>query len=82
MAFATPTSIFDEVFDFLASSPSTDAIVIYEPPITLQQRFSALAEQNRLGEISSSEREELEEILRLNRFVSRIKLRARLKLSH
>jgi len=29
MAFVTPASVFDEVFDFLASSPSAEALVAY-----------------------------------------------------
>jgi len=80
MTFVIPAATFDEVFDFLASSPSVEAIIDYEPPLTLQERFSELAEMNRNGVISQGEREELEEILRLNHFVNRIKLRARVKL--
>jgi len=48
MAFVTPASVFDEVFDFLASSPSAEALVAYEPPFALQERFSDLADLNRL----------------------------------
>ena len=39
MAFATNEALFDEVLDFLASSPSAEQIVSYEPPVVLQQRL-------------------------------------------
>ena len=81
MAFATNEALFDEVLDFLASSPSAEQIVSYEPPVVLQQRLSELLEKNRTVRLSEAEQAELDEFLRMNRFMSRLRLKARLRLS-
>ena len=70
MAFAPTDTVFDTVLDFLASTPTPEQIVAYQPPDALQQRLSALLEQNRSGGLSASEQTELEEFLRMNRFMS------------
>ena len=78
---STPTeTLFDEILDFLASSPGAEQIIAFKPPEALQQRLSYLLERNRNDRLSSEEQLELDEFLRMNRFMSRLQLRARLKL--
>ncbi len=80
MAFVAAEALFDEVLDFLASSPTAEQLVNYQPPTALQQRMSELLQKNRSVRLTDAEAEELEEFLRMNRFMSRLKLKARLRL--
>ncbi len=45
MAFAPSDTLFDEILDFLASTPSPEQIIAYQPPEALQQRLSDLVEK-------------------------------------
>ncbi len=79
MALAPPNMIFDEIIDFLASAPTPQQIIAFEPPETLQKRLSELLERNRQGTLSPEQRDDLDEFLRMNRFMSRLKLKTRQK---
>jgi hypothetical protein len=81
MAFAPTDTMFDEILDFLASSPSPTQIIDYQPPESLQARLSELLAKNRTSQLSESEQVELDEFLRMNRFMSRLKIKARQKLA-
>lgn len=81
MAFAPTDILFDEILEFLASTPSPEQIIAYTPPESLQQRLSMLLDKNRSGQLSESEQTELDEYLRMNRFMSRLKIKARQKLT-
>jgi hypothetical protein len=74
MAIAPEATLFDEILDFLASAPTPEQIIAFQPPEALQQRLTYLLEQNRLGRLSAEEQAELDEFLRMNRFMSRLKL--------
>jgi hypothetical protein len=80
MAFAPTDTLLDEILDFLASSPSPEQIIAYQPPEALQQRLSELLAKNRSSRLSEPEQIELDEFLRVNRFMSRLKIKARQKL--
>ena len=80
MTFMVAEALFDEVLDFLASSPTAEQLVNYQPPVTLQQRLSELSQKNRSIRLTDAE-EELQEFLRMNRFMSRLRLKARLRLA-
>lgn len=77
MPLAPTDTLFDEILDFLAASPTTEQLIAYQPPTALQQRLSELLDKNRSSGLSEIERTELDEFLRLNRFMSRLKLKAR-----
>lgn len=68
---------FDELITFLASSPSAEEIVAYRPPEKLQARMSELLGKNRQGNLNTEEEAELDEFLRMNRFMSRLQAKAR-----
>jgi hypothetical protein len=80
MAFAPTEALFDEILDFLASSPTAEQLVNYQPPVALQQRLSELLDKNRSDGLTETERIDLDEFLRMNRFMSRLKLKARKRL--
>ena len=71
----------EEVFEFLTTQPTPEQIIAFRPSQASQERMSFLLEKNRNGQISSDELEELDEYLRLGRFMDRLKIKAREKLS-
>lgn len=79
MALKEAPSLFDEILDFLAESPSAQDILDYHPPNRLQARLSDLLARNGEGQLGADESAELEEFLRINRLMSRLKARVRLK---
>jgi hypothetical protein len=80
VASTVPDTLFDEILDLLASTPTPEQIVAFQPPEALQQRLSDLLAKNRDGQLVADEQAELDEFLRMNRFMSRLKLKARQKL--
>ncbi len=81
MTFAPTDTLFDSVLDFLASTPTPEQIIQYQPPEDLQHRLSEFLAQNRTDALSEAAQIELKEFLRMNRFMSRLKLKARQKLA-
>lgn len=74
-------SLLDEVLEFLASTPTPEQIISLRPSEAVQQRMSYLLEQNRNGALAADEKAELDEMLRIDHFVTLLKARARHKLS-
>lgn len=81
MSYAPTDVLFDEILDFLASAPTPQQIITYQPSQKLQARMSELLELNRKDSLSERARDELNEFLRMNRFMSRLKLKARQRLA-
>jgi hypothetical protein len=81
MAIAQPTILFDEILDFLASTPTPQQIIAFKPSDNLQERLDDLLERNRQETLMPDEREELNEFLRMNHFMNMLVIRARQKLS-
>jgi hypothetical protein len=73
--------LFNEIMDFLVSSPTAQQIVAYEPSERLNQRLHDLLDRNRLDGLTAEERAELDEFLRMNHFMNMLKIRARQKLA-
>lgn len=76
---AIAPSFMDEILDFLASTPTPEDIVAYQPSQALAERSHYLHERNRHDALTDAERAEFEELRRLNHFMNRLKIRARLK---
>lgn len=76
MAFVVPSSLFNEILDFLSSTPTPEAILAFRPSSSLQARASELLEKNRTGNLSDEDRAELDEFQRMNHFMSMLKIRA------
>lgn len=82
MVHPTLRTVFDEITDFLASEPSPQQIIAYHLPDDLQARADYLAELNGEDQLSPSEREELDEYLKVNRMFSLLKTKMKLKLKN
>ncbi len=72
--------LFEEVLDFLASTPTPQQIVDFAPSESLQDRARELLDANREGTLTAEQRAELDEFGRLNHFMSMLKARARERL--
>jgi len=78
---ATRFSAYDEVYDFLLSAPSPEAVLAFRPSAETQERVHYLLEANRSGTLSSEEQAELDEFSSVEHFVRMLKIRAEKKLS-
>jgi hypothetical protein len=81
MATVPSAVLFEDILDFLASTPTPEQIIAFEPSEALKQRLADLLEQNRHDALSEDQRAELDEFLRMNHFMNMLKLRARQKLA-
>ena len=81
MAIAQPDTLFSEIIDFLASTPTPEDIIAFKPSDMLEQRLSDLLERNRQDALTAEGRAELDEFLRMNHFMNMLKIRAREKLA-
>ena len=81
MAYVAPSTLFNEILDFLSSTPTPEAILAFRPSTELQSRASELLEKNRAGSLSDEDRAELDEFQRMNHFMSMLKIRASEKVS-
>lgn len=81
MSVVQSDTLFSEIIDFLASTPTPDRIIAFKPSDQLEQRLSDLLTKNRADSLSVEEREELDEFLRMNHFMNMLKIRARQKLA-
>ena len=73
----TPHSIFDEIADFLATSPARDAVLDYHPSTALQRRASQLLQKNREETLSAEDRRNLDEFSHAESLIRRLKAKLR-----
>lgn len=79
----SPTrTVFDEITDFLAIESSPQEIIAYHLPDDLQQRADYLAVLNGEDQLTSNEREELDEFMKVNHMFSLLKTKMKLKLKN
>lgn len=76
MAIAEPP-IYREVYYFLASSPTREAILGYRPSDSAQIRVRELLQKNKDGQLTLDEQSELDEFEQLEHFVRMLKLHTR-----
>jgi hypothetical protein len=81
MATLETTTLFDEILDFLASTPTPEQIIAFHPSDALQSRLRDLLERNRNGLLYAEESAELDEFSRMNHLMSMLKIRARKRLT-
>jgi PAS domain-containing protein len=74
-------TIFDEVTDFLASAPSAEAIIGYTPSEELIARAQELLQRRRDDTLTPDERAEMDEFIRMEHFMTMLKLKTRLNLA-
>lgn len=71
---------YDEILDFVTSSPSLQQIVDFEHSPRTVQRVVYLMDNEAAGLLSAEEREELREFKKAAYFIDQLKLRARRRL--
>jgi hypothetical protein len=81
MAVAPHPSITSLISDFLGAAPSLEEIIAFRLPDVLEQRSLELLERNRDGTLTTEERAELDEFLKMGHFMNSVKLRARLTIA-
>ncbi|HLU12256.1 MAG TPA: hypothetical protein VK003_21440 [Oceanobacillus sp.] len=81
MAIATPGTLVDILTDFLAANPSSEEIVSFRLPEHIEQRAHELLELNRQNRLNDADRADFEEFMRMEQFMSLLKIKARLQLS-
>jgi hypothetical protein len=72
-------TVFDVITDFLATGPSPQQMIDFYMPDDLQARLDELLDKNGAGEITLSEREELERFLNADQIFSLLKTKMKLK---
>jgi hypothetical protein len=80
MATMETSTLFDEILDFLASTPTPEQIVEFHPSARLQLRLQHLLDRNRDETLTAEESAELDEFSRMNHLMSMLKIRARKRL--
>ena len=78
MAFVPAQTLFDEVTDFLVRAPGPEAIIEYRPSDKLTVRLQELLARNRSDSLTPDEQVEMDEFLRMEHFMTMLKLKARL----
>ena len=73
---ATRSTPYDEVYDFLLSAPSPEAVIAFHPSDETQARVRYLLEANRSGTLSPTDQAELDEFSSVEHFVRMLKIRA------
>lgn len=73
-------SPFEEVYDFLLSTPTPEQIIAFRPSKATQSHIHELLESNREGNLTAEDQAELDEFSRVEHFVRMLKARARMKL--
>ena len=71
----------EEVLILLASTPTPEQIIEFQPSAAMQERVSQLLAANRSGTLTTDERAELDEVSRLEHFMRMLKATARQKLA-
>ena len=79
MAIA-PSPIYDEVLEFLVSSPSPEQIIAFHASESTQERVRKLLEANRLDALTADQQAELNQFEQVNHLVSMLKIYARQRL--
>ena len=75
------SSPYEEVYDFLLSAPTPEAVIAFRPSEETQARVRVLLEANRNGTLGADEQAELDEFSSVEHFVRMLKIRAEQKLS-
>jgi hypothetical protein len=68
--------LYEQVLDFLVESPSPQEIIAFRPSAAAQKRFSALLALNRERDLTTTEAEELEHYIQIDRMMSLLKAKA------
>jgi hypothetical protein len=70
---------YDEMLEFLVSAPSLEQIISFRVSAATQERISYLLDANRANTLTADQKDEMEEISRLNHVIGMLKALAREK---
>lgn len=73
-------TVFGEITDFLATNPTPEEIIAYQLPDDLQARAHELLDLNGEGKLTAEERDEMFDFVRVERMMSLLKIKMRIKL--
>jgi hypothetical protein len=76
-----PTRAYEEVFDFLTSTPTPEQIIAFRPSDAVQERLRELLDKNRNGQLTAEEQIEMNEYSQVEHLMRMLKAKARLKLA-
>lgn len=71
--------VFAVITDFLSSDPSDEELLSYKLPDDLQERLGQLLYLNRESELTCEQRHELDDYMRADHMISRMKTKTRLR---
>jgi hypothetical protein len=81
MAVAPALKPMDVITDFLASRPTSEEIIAYRLPETLEARAHELLERNRNNLLTPDERTEMEAFIEIDHFMTMLKAKTRRNLT-
>ena len=73
-------TVFDVITDFLASEPTSEALIAYMLPDDLQTRVDELVERNGEGQLTFDEQQELFDFMRADEMMALLKAKTKLRL--
>ena len=73
-------TVFEVITDFLASVPTSEALIAYHLPDDLQARVDELAERNGEGQLTFDEQQELFDFMRADEMMALLKAKTKLRL--
>jgi hypothetical protein len=73
---------YDEVIDFIASGPSPRAVASFRLSDAVNKRAESLVQRERIGELATEEKSELDHYLELEHIMRLAKARARQQSPH
>ncbi len=68
-----PAQIYHYILDLLASKPTPEQIVAFRPTAQMQERFKTLLTRSRTGELTPTEKQELDEFERIEHLIIMLK---------
>ena len=71
--------VFAVITDFLADDPTDEELLAYKLPDDLQKRVSHLLYLNREAELTCEQRHELDDYVRADHMISRLKTKTKLR---
>lgn len=71
------TKSYEEIIDFIAAGTTPEAVIVFRPSDSVQQRVAELVERAKAGSISTEDQSELDDYLQLEHIMIMAKARAR-----
>jgi len=71
-----PSRFFDEIVDFLTSTPSPAQVLAFKPSLNLQNRADELLQKSKEGSLTEAEQRDLDYFLVIEHLMRMAKIRA------